>query len=279
MPAQVPHFRSVTPRQPLHAQRPETGGMVVMHPALTLRLGHKFARRGTDKAAKIARQVCLVEVTMPGRQRRETNPGPPTPRAREGHLDVRQDTLHPEDSLQCLRTDSDVDIEQAPQATVGNSCIRRDLADTPHTARKQAPDASLNDRIRCHTIRRLYSQLVQKDANRFLRRRRSREPAAEHLPAPREVLDGHMHVPQVTAGDPQEPRRRARPQAYTDDRDARFEDLDRWTRPRAPDTDSTAEPVHKMNPAIRRRAMAIPIALSANVLYPHAPHEPTEPCR
>jgi hypothetical protein len=85
-------------------------------------------------------------------------------------------------------------------------------------------------------------------------------------------------VPQVTAGDPQESRRRARPQAYTDDRDARFEDLDRWTRPRAPDIDSTAEPMHKMNPTIRRRAMAIPIALSANVLHPHAPHKPTEPC-
>jgi hypothetical protein len=113
----------VTPRRSLHAQRPETGGMVVMHPALSLGPGHKFARRGTDKAAKIARQVRLVEVAMPGRQRREINPGPATPRVREGHLDVRQDTLHPEDSLQDLGTDSDVNVEQAPQAAAGNSCI------------------------------------------------------------------------------------------------------------------------------------------------------------
>jgi hypothetical protein len=94
---------------------------------------------------------------------------------------------------------------------------------------------------------------------------------------PRYVLDGDVSVPQVTDGDPEESGRHARPQAYTDDRDSRFEDLDGWTSSRAPDIDSTAEPMEKMNSAVRHRAMAVWLTLSGNLLHPQAPHELTEP--
>jgi hypothetical protein len=251
--------------------------MIVMQPALSLGPGHEFAWRGTDKAAKVASQVRLVEVAMPRRERRETNPGPRTPRAGESCLDVRQDTLQAEDSLQDLGANPDVDIKQASEVTVRNSGIRHSLADAPGTVREQRLDASLDDRIRCHTVRRLHGQLVQEGPERLPRRRGGRESVAEHPPAPLYILDGDVSVPQVTGGDPEEAGRHARPQAYTDDRDSRFEDLDGWTSSRAPDIESAAEPMEKMNSAVRHHAMAVRPTLSGNLLHPQAPHELTEP--
>jgi hypothetical protein len=251
--------------------------MVVMQPALSLGPGHEFARRGTDKAAKFAGQVRLVEIAMPRRKGRETNPGPRRLRAGERCLDVRQDTLQAEHSLQDLGADPDVDIEHASEVTVRNSGIRRGVADAPGPVREQRLDASLDDRIRCHTVRRRHGQLVQEGPERLPRRRGGRESVAEHPPAPRYVLDGYVSVQQVTGGDPEESGRHARPQAYTDDRDSRFEDLDGWTSSRAPDVDSAAEPMEKMNSAVRHRAMAVRLTLSWNLLHPQAPHELTEP--
>jgi hypothetical protein len=251
--------------------------MVVMQPALSLGPGHEFARRGTDKAAKFAGQVRLVEIAMPRRKGRETNPGPRRLRAGERCLDVRQDTLQAEDSLQDLGADPDVDIEQASEVTVRNSGIRRGLADAPGTVREQRLDAPLDDRIRCHTVRRLHGQLVEEGPERLTRRRGGRQSVAEHPPTPWYVPDGDVSVPQITGGDPEESGRHARPQAYTDDRDSRFEDLDGWTSSRAPDVDSAAEPMEKMNSAVRHRAMAVRLTLSWNLLHPQAPHELTEP--
>jgi hypothetical protein len=251
--------------------------MVVMQPALWLGAGHEFARGGTDKAAKVAGQVRLVEVAMPRRERRETNPGSRTLRAGEGCLDVRKDTLQAEDSLQFLGADPDVNIEQASEVTVRNSGIRRGLADARGTVREQRLDTSLDDRIRCHTVRRLDDQLVQEGPERLSRRRGGRESVAEHPPASRYVLDGDVCVPQVTGGEPEESGRHARPQPYTDDRDSRFEDLDGWKSSRAADFESAAEPMEKMNSAVRHRAMAVRLTLSGNLLHPQAPHELTEP--
>jgi hypothetical protein len=251
--------------------------MVVMQPALSLGPGHEFARRGTDKATKFAGQVRLVEVAMPRRERRETNPGPRTLRAGESCLDVRQDTLKAEDSLQDLGANPDMDIEQTSEVTVRNSGIRRGLADPPGTVREHRLDASLDDRIRCHAVRRLHGQLVQEGPERLSRRRGGRESVAEHPPAPRYVIDGDVCVPQVTGRDPEESGRHARPQAYTDDRKSRFEDLDGRTSSRTPDVESAAEPMEKMNSAVRHRAMAVRLTLSWNLLHPEAPHELTEP--
>jgi hypothetical protein len=251
--------------------------MVVMQTALSLGPGYEFARRGTDKAVKVVGQVRLVEVAMPRRERRKTNAGLRTLRAGESCLDVRQDTLQAKDSLQDLGADPDVDIEQASEVTVRNSGFRRGLADAPGTVREQRLDAPLDDRVRCHTVRRLHGQLVQDGPERLPRRRGGRESGAEHPPAPRYVLDGDVSVSQVTGGDPEESGRHARPQAYTDDRDSRFEDLDGWTSSRTPDVESTAEPMEKLNSAVRHRAMTVRLTLGRNVLHPQAPHELTEP--
>jgi hypothetical protein len=82
---------------------------------------------------------------------------------------------------------------------------------------------------------------------------------------------------QITRGDPEESGRHARPQAYTDDRDSRFEDPDGWKSSSALDFESAAEPMEKMNSAGRHRAMAQRLTLSGNLLHPQAPHELTEP--
>jgi hypothetical protein len=251
--------------------------MVVMRPALSLGPGDELARRGTDKAAKLAGQVRLIEVAMPRRERRETNPATRTLPASERCLDVRQDTLQAEDSLQDLGADPDVDIEQASEVTVRNSGIQRHLADAPGAVREQRLDASVDDRIQCHTVRRLHGQLVQEGPERLPRRRGGREPVAEHPPASRYVVDGYVSVPQVTGGDPEESGRHARPQAYTDDRESGFEDLDGWTSSRAPDIESAAEPMDKMNSAVRHGAMAVRLTPSWNLLHPQAPHELTKP--
>jgi hypothetical protein len=261
----------------VHTQRQEAGGMVVMQPALFLGPGHEFARRGPDKTTKVAAQVGLVEVAMRRRERREMNPGPRMRRAGESCLDLRQDTLQAEDFLQDLGADPDVDIEQASEVTARSSSIRRRRADTPGTVREQRLDAPLDERVRCHTVRRLHRQLVEDDVERLPRRRRGRESVAEHPPAPRYVPDGDVGVPQISGGDPKESRRHARPQAYTDDRDSRFEDLDAWTSSRAPDIEAAAEPMEQMNSAVRHRAMAIGLISSGNLLHPQAPHELTEP--
>jgi hypothetical protein len=50
---------------------------------------------------------------------------------------------------------------------------------------------------------------------------------------------------QITRGDPEESGRHARPQAYTDDRDSRFEDPDGWKSSSALDFESAAEPMEK----------------------------------
>jgi hypothetical protein len=251
--------------------------MVVMPPALSPGPGHEFTRRGTDKAAKVAGQVRLVEVAMPRRQRRQTNPGPRTLRAGESCLDVRQDTLQAEDPLKNLGADTDVDIEQASELTVRNSGSRRRLADACGTVREQPLDASLDDRIRCHSVRRLHGQPVQEGPERLPRRRGGRESVAERPPAWCHVLDGDVCVPQVTGRNPEESGRHARPQAYTHDRDSRFEDLDGWTGSRAPNIESAAEPMHKMNSAVRHRAMAVRLTPGGNLLHPHAPNQLTEP--
>ena len=251
--------------------------MVVMRPALVLGPGHEFARRGTDKTAKLAGQVRLVEVAMPRRERRETNHSARTLRAGESCLDVRQDTLQAEDFLQNLGADPDVDIEKASEVTVRNPRIRRGLADTPGTEREQRADTSLDDRIRCHAVLRFDGQLVQQGPERLSRRIGGRESLAEHRPASRHVLDGDVSISQVTGGDPEKSGRHARPQAYTDERDPRLDDLDGWTSSWAPDIDSATEPMEEMNPAVRHRAMAVRLTLSGNLLHPQAPHELTEP--
>jgi hypothetical protein len=148
---------------------------------------------------------------------------------------------------------------------------------TPGTVREQRLDAPLDDRIRCHTVRRLHGQLVEEGPERLTRRRGGRQSVAKHPPTPWYVPDGDVSVPQVTGGDPEESGRHARPQAYTDDRDSRFEDLDGWTSSRAPDIDSAAEPMEKMNSAVRHRAMAVRLTVSWNLLHPQAPHDVTEP--
>jgi hypothetical protein len=251
--------------------------MVVVQPALSLGPGHEFAGRSADKVAKVVGQVRLVEIAMPRRERRQTNPGPRALRAGERCLDVRQDTLQAEGSVQGLGADPDVDIEQASEVTVRNSGIPRGLADAPGTAREQRLDASLDERIRCHTVPRLHGELVQEGPEHLPRRRGGRESVAEHPPAHRYVLDGDVRVPQVTGGDPEESGRHARPQAYTDDRGSGFEDLDGWTSSRAPDLESAAEPMEQVYSAVRHRAMAVRLTLGGNLLHPQAPHELTEP--
>ena len=250
--------------------------MVVMQPALSLGPGHELTRRGTDKAMKVAGQVRLVEVAMRRRERRETNPGPRTRRAGESCLDVRQDTLHAEDFMQDLGADPDVDIEQASEVTVRGSGIRRRLADAPGAVREQRLDASLDERVRSPTLRRLHGQMVEDEVERLPRRRRGRESVAEHPPASRDVLDGDVHVAQVTGGHPKESGRHAGPQAYTDDRDARFQDLYGWTSSRAPEIESAAGPMEKMHSTIRHGAMAVRLTMSGNPLHPQAPHELAE---